>query len=1157
MATTKRNRRRILIALLLMFVLGLSGIALAAHLLVNTDRVRVLAESAVAKYTGIDLRIGRLHASLFTGRVTAADLTLAVPDGSASIDRVVVDVDLRRLLARELSIARSELGGLVLHLPDDPQAIADIIDRVEQTVNEHRGDGSGPPAVAVAIAEITAAAHVYLRDDPAPFAAVDIRIEDLLTARIGVHADAALLAWGEAARLYGGVELLRAEPGSPWQADGSAWLRGVQTERLPLTNPPDGVFAADMEFMPTDPGPGAEVHARLIVPSQPEITSSSSARGVWTGERFDIAALHWQSGGARLEAAGSFASIDDWRLSVREANASEVSLDAILALFEQPGARFEADPGAQVTLAGLEADSVSGDWHIARGDLAFNGITVVSQLSNPARRGIAQATRGLRGAASAADGRITIREIRSDDAFLSGTLFPDRANKQLRVDLQADLNLANLPWTLLNEHGDVEEIAGRLSVTKLTGTFARGSSAPDDLSLEGALRDARLVYRDDVLTVDAREVSGSFSTNGSQVATTVRAVDAQGAPLVLAGNYDVKGRTWAGSLEADPSRIVPPLLASLSAADTIYSGTTVLGSSVFDLRAEFPAPDRDAFTLYAVRRDDATAAFDGRLTYAKKQIGIDARATVPVERLLAEFLPNLRGRGPLQVAFSYDKSDKRYTLTADAGAVALESDSILNKAAGTPLSFAMNGATAKSWTVESFEARVHAEPALRSTGPMRDGLLPFEARLGPLAAFLPEGATAGGAIRGTLRTDSFGGDFQFDDASIALTPEIALDRIHGDIRVTPEVISCEALEIDGARSDATITLSRINKRWSGSATGKKLDVEAIAKLVDAARAFRPAPESDPAASGPPRSLWAEPIIGEFTVNLDEFYYNRGRLQAVAFRVLGEARAIRVPEFSARTGDGTVLGSFVVLPGDATDAVVKSAVKWSAFDGKTFSNLLFREDRGFFGVLNGELTFDAPFGDYKTMLAGASGSIRWAGNDGSLGSVGAAGKLLTALRATEIIMLKVPSLKDQGLTYKTWNGEIVMTNGVMNLKETQLDGGAYAITGTGTVDFAAEQTNVETFTRVLESVGKVVGSVPIIGNIATAVSTDLVGVPVNFSGSPYDLKVSVVTATGKSVATAPLRAGEGVLKAVGEGLRRLIPGANKSKDNRYESPPGSN
>src|SRR5690606_36426393 len=199
------------------------------------------------------------------------------------------------------------------------------------------------------------------------------------------------------------------------------------------------------------------------------------------------------------------------------------------------------------------------------------------------------------------------------------------------------------------------------------------------------------------------------------------------------------------------------------------------------------------------------------------------------------FFPRLNGLGPLQAAFTYDQKRKRYSVTADATHAALRSESILNKASGTPFTFAMSGAAQEKWTIESMEADVQNAPAFRFTAPVRKNYVPFEANLKTLAAFLPEGATADGRVHGTLSFGPFGGDFQIDQAALALSPDASLERMQGTIHYSPDVFSCKALEIDGARSDATISLTRIDRRWSGAATGEKLDIESLVELT---RAFR-------------------------------------------------------------------------------------------------------------------------------------------------------------------------------------------------------------------------------------------------------------------------------------------------------------------------------
>ncbi len=1149
MAQGKRKHRRKLIALALFCGLVAAAAFVAHRYFLNGERLRHLAEAAVVKYTGIEMHIGTFEATLVPARVVATGVRLSVPEATATADRVEVRVDLSRLHSREIAITTGDISGLVVHLPEDPAVLVEVIDRVEQHAKETGGGGDGKAAVSVAIAEITAAAHVYLGDDPELFAATDLRIDDILSARVGIHADAVLAAWGDAARLYGDVELLRAEPGSPWQADGTAWLTAVQTERLPLKNSPEGVFGAGIFFAPTDAGPGAEVHARLDAPGHPEITGEIEAGVVWTGKHVDVQRVAWEAAGAQLEGSGAIASAADWSLNLREARASEAALDALLALLEQPRARFEADPGAQVIVADLAVDSLNGEWRVDRGDLDFAGLTIVSALDGPARDGIAQATRGLRGTLSAKNGLIAVHEIRNDDLSITGIIEPDRTNNTVRTDLRGVADLARMPWTLLNDRGDVEHVQGKLAVTRFAATFAAGAGVPEDLTVEAELRDAAIRYIDHDLSVDLKNITGHLATSGREIIANLSASDLAGNPVAVAGNYEVKSHLWTGTFETDPRTLVPELFDRSTYLDDLRILAHTVGPSVFDMTVEFPSNTKQNLRATLTRRESGDTALVTRLEFDKTVTAFSVESTLPAPRIFEKYLPRLRGDGTVHATFSYDGLRETFSFAADATDCSIASDSLLRKDAGTGLTLRAAGNAGKNWTLDSVEAAARGEPFITLSDPAKDGSHSVEVQLAALPALLPAGATASGAIRGRLHLDGSEGQIAFADAALALDPTLSLDRVHGRIAFSPESFTCENLELHGARSDCTFALTRQAGRWAGRASGIKLDLEAILHFIDAARALQPRAEDDlpPAAGIAPPSLWAKPMLGEFTLDLGEVHHRRGQLNAVHFRVLGEERAIRLTEFSARYGDGSVLGSLVIVPGETTDAVVKSAMKWTQLDGRVLNDMFFPKDQGFFGVFDGELTFDAPLGTSREMMAAGNGSARFTGKNGSLGQIGFASKLLTVLKTTEIINLKAPTLRDKGLVFNTLGGGLALVNGHMTLNDIALDGGAYTISSEGTVDFAKDETNADAFVRVLESVGRIMKKVPLIGDVVAALSTDLIGVPVHFSGSPYDVQVGVAGATGKSVATAPVRAGEGAVKAVGEGFKRLIPGGNDKKN----------
>ena len=55
-----------------------------------------------------------------------------------------------------------------------------------------------------------------------------------------------------------------------------------------------------------------------------------------------------------------------------------------------------------------------------------------------------------------------------------------------------------------------------------------------------------------------------------------------------------------------------------------------------------------------------------------------------------------------------------------------------------PFTLALSGSAAETWTIEAIETSMRGQPALRSTAPVRDGAIPFEANLAPMAALLTE-----------------------------------------------------------------------------------------------------------------------------------------------------------------------------------------------------------------------------------------------------------------------------------------------------------------------------------------------------------------------------------------------------------------------------------
>jgi AsmA-like C-terminal region len=139
----------------------------------------------------------------------------------------------------------------------------------------------------------------------------------------------------------------------------------------------------------------------------------------------------------------------------------------------------------------------------------------------------------------------------------------------------------------------------------------------------------------------------------------------------------------------------------------------------------------------------------------------------------------------------------------------------------------------------------------------------------------------------------------------------------------------------------------------------------------------------------------------------------------------------------------------------------------------------------------------------------------------LGKTGLATKLLTWLRTTEIIRLRMPSLKDQGLVYDTCAGKISMQKGFLTMEEYVLRSPTLALAAAGTVDFPRDTMNLAVDAHLLGLVTGLLEIVPGLQRPAEEVR-QYTSFPLAITGSPKDPKISFVRREGEDTARGRLR-----------------------------------
>jgi hypothetical protein len=214
--------------------------------------------------------------------------------------------------------------------------------------------------------------------------------------------------------------------------------------------------------------------------------------------------------------------------------------------------------------------------------------------------------------------------------------------------------------------------------------------------------------------------------------------------------------------------------------------------------------------------------------------------------------------------------------------------------------------------------------------------------------------------------------------------------------------------------------------------------------------------------------------------------------------------------TCRVGEGTLEGTARLLKGAEggpdTAAVMATFID---VDAAVIDALLFDEPRGLGGRFTGNADLRFAVAEDLPPTHTLDGTVAFDAVDGTYGKARSATKLLSLLKTTEVLWGRLPTLRDEGLTYDTSQGRLSARNGVLDINTFSLASKSYALSAEGRVNFPEDRMNVEAQFRILESVRNVLGMVPVIGS-AVGQLDDRGGLRIQFTGSPQDPQASIIT-----------------------------------------------
>ena len=1114
----------------------------------NVDRFRPLAAQQLERVTGLPATIEGLDLALLpTPSVTAKGVTVGKGALRVRVEKVTAQLRLDRLLKREVDVSQVGLFGLDLVLPKDLSLLQEHL--------AARGAPSGAASGAGLPVDLSVD-HVYARDAvvrfgemPEPFAigTIDLRdvLEDVISARLALR----LPALGQEASVEADGTVRRPSQNAAIEVEGRAEVQHIELDELvDYAQTPSVSVDADAQVSYTmGESPRAEVSGSL----EPVKGASDQAQAL----AGDFTATAWWLDGAvvlndvRLTAEGGEVRADVTRqkdgavaCEVEEATVNATGLAPVLAMVQRGAFRFSAQPGAALTarelLVGLDGEGVL---RLAKGAVEFSGIDLVLADGKTAFGGI-------HGSARVEENAFVLERATAEGVALAGTLEPDWGNGEIAFELSGEVGLTRERVAMFVDVGPLQELGGTLRLARIAGTVVSGEAWPRDLVVEGTVTQGRAAVAVPHYAETFTEIEGRVAADADTLRTAATGRSTQLGAVSVDGRYTFASRVWEGTATGDITSLSLPFAGESAQGQVVRAALEAYGASQFRVTVDLSALASERVKVHLAREGKRALTLEALLVMQGEAWGlgsVSASAIVPA-RALGPVMPDAaRVDGDVLVRFEHPEAQPDFTLCADVTACAIGIGETLRKKPEDPLTVRVTGAVSEEgWTPHALDVAYEGQTieARFERGRLVADRVAID--VAPLSGLLPAGASTSGRITGTFATGPVEADLVLHEVGLKLLDEAAVDAVNGAVAYHDGAWTCKALTIRGPNSECMVDASYRGSKWQGRIGGRQLDVNALLPVWRTAAAFRSAAETHTApqmrkAPGPP----ASPITGTFEIDLGSVFFRRGRLDDVRAQAVVNGDRLEVRNLSLRPYAGSVQGRIdIAAPGEDAARMVTADLQLDQVDARIVDELGFEEPRGFAGTIDGTVQLVFPVGAGLDPLDHMSGSIVFHGRNGTFGKFGMTTKLLTALRATEVFRLRLPTFRDEGLVYDTCHGSLALEDGVMTLDHMEIESPTLRISAKGTVDFPQDATNVECQVALL---GAVTGIMEVIGLDKVAKDVrEHSGFHATVTGPPRDPEVRLSGGRAAKRVREGVKTGEeavrdAVVDAASEALRKVL------------------
>ena len=753
----------------------------------------------------------------------------------------------------------------------------------------------------------------------------------------------------------------------------------------------------------------------------------------------------------------------------------------------------------------------------------------------------------LQGGVAFREGAVHLEELKAQGIGVNGKLRPDLKTGAVAVDLSADLDLAaSLVQAFLPEDM-ISGVAGTLSCKRIAATIIPGEGLPKDLLIEGAVRDGRATLKTPAFTDHFSGIAATFTSDLQRVNAKISMTSETMGALQFEGQYALADQSVHGVLSADIARAARPFLPEGAATEYGLPVLSAYGASRFDVEVRLPQPGAPEGFVHAVRQ--GSPALDARVNLALKDDAIapatvQARASFPTAAVAKALPAQVSAEGPVNVEASVDFSAQSFQATAVLNDAVLRVGDFVHKRKGVPLQVqARGGSPQQPFAPQSARIGINGEQIdvdLRGDAPRIPEL---DLNLQPLSALLVEGASMRGRVRGSVDLAPVALSLQLDNAGVTLSPEVAIESVTGLVSYRPDTIQLDHVHIRGADSDCTINAATHDGMWHATVEGPKLNMNAVETIYQAVATMLAEKNGAGTDSAQPREASGEMTVsapgampGKARVQLQSVYYRRGRMDDVRADIDVTPEGIRISNLTFRPYAGQVTGQAEMVYGKGgAPATIVTNLNLNAMDLRFLDDVAFEQPRGISGLASGVVDMRLPAASGMPLYQGLNGTIDITAEKGGLGKLGYATKILAVLRTTEILRLSLPSLCDDGLTFRTARLKLDTTGGNIRVQDVALIEKSYALVGSGLVNLPGNSMDVDIGFNVLESVTGIVDRVPIVGDTVGMLREGM-GFRIRMRGSPFDPNIRL------DAGIVPIRREErreGMVGAVVDGVGAVV------------------